>query len=121
MFQKRKPQAEYKEKINHRYVEDVDHTEDDYFKGFVLFGYNALQDKSELVTINGREEVVRTLTLITEANLPFKENDIIRLDGKDSFIIKLVEKIIPKKFEKLVAMNPEVKARYQVKTLHLGG
>lgn len=120
MFQTKRLQAEYKEKINHKYVEDIrDHALEDYFKGFVVFSYDSIHNKEKTINSSGIHRTIKQKIMKTKSALPFKNGDIIRLYGKELYRVDEVSKEIPEKFVSLVASNPGVRERYEINVLVL--
>lgn len=120
MFQKKLLKGEYKEKIKESFVEDIeDHAEDAYFDGFVPFEYDNLRNHTRSHESKGIKRTIHFKTLETSVDLPFKNGDIIRIDGIDLYEVDNVDKKIPDKYKSLVAMNPGAKSRYEIKVITL--
>lgn len=99
---------------------------EEYADGYVEFGYLSLIEKKREVSLNGVETEQIERTLETRSDLPFKQNDKIRIGNhlqdtvRDNvFRIESVDIVIPKEFEKTVAMFPKLKGRYAIKRLML--
>lgn len=120
MFNINKNKAEYKEKIKESYVEEItDHAENSYFDGYVVFNYDSIKNVVKTKKINGIEKTVKYLVLETQSDLPFKNFDEVRLDGRDVYEITDVDIKINDKFKSLIAINPEIRKRYEYKVLTL--
>lgn len=120
MFNINKNKAEYKEKIKESYVEEItDHAENSYFAGYVVFNYDSIKKIVKTKKINGIEKTVKYLVLETQSDLPFKNFDEVRLDGRDVYEITDVDIKVNDKFKSLIAINPEIRKRYEYKILTL--
>ena len=96
MFNINKNKAEYKEKIK------------DSIKKIV-----------KTQKINGIEKTIKYLVLETQSDLPFKNYDEVRLDGRDVYEITDVDIKVNDKFKSLIAINPEIRNRYEYKVITL--
>lgn len=115
----RKLRAEYKEKIKEFYVEEInDHAFDEYFAGYILFDYETIKTVYKSTQDKIKRDVKHYL-LETKSDLPFKNGDIIRLDGKNEYTIEEVEIITDERFKTLIFTNQELKTRYTKKVLRL--
>lgn len=119
MFQKKQLMGEYKERIKKKYAEDVNHISEDYFKGFAVFQYSTIKDIIRRIVDNGIERTIYNKVLHTTADIPFKNGDMIRLNGRDLYTIESVEHKLDKRYESVVAMNPNLRTRYEEKVITL--
>lgn len=120
MFNINKNKAEYKEKIKESYVEEItDHAENSYFAGYVVFNYDSIKKIVKTQKINGIQKTIKYLVLETQSDLPFKNYDEVRLDGRDVYEITDVDVKVNDKFKSLIAINPEIRNRYEYKVLTL--
>jgi len=120
MFQKKQFIGEYKERIRDLYLEDVDdQAEDNYFNAYIPFQYYQIRKVNKKITHNGIERIVTYHTLETKDSIKFKKGDVIRINNNQEYEVEDVESKIPKQFESLVYMNPNIAHRYEIKILKL--
>lgn len=118
MIQVNRNKAEYKERIKEYYIEDVvDHAIDEYFDSVVVFNYSSLKD----LKYRDKESIKTTKkhkVLETQAQLPFKSGDIVKVSG-EIYEIFSVDERLPEEYRTLVNMNPKIADRYKIKVLVL--
>ena len=120
MFTKKGNIGEYKEKIIELYVEDIiDDAKSEHFKGFIPFNYYNLKQVVKSANNGGIVHTVEHYTLETTDPINFKSGDIVRLFGTKEFNVVSVEIMLPKKYESLVAMSPNLRDRYLTKVIKL--
>ena len=120
MFTKKGSIGEYKEKIIELYVEDIiDDAKSEHFNAYIPFNYYNLKQTVKQVNSNGIVHMVEQYTLETNDRLNFKNGDVIRLYGNKEYNVVSVETMLPKKYESLVAMSPNLRDRYLSKIIKL--
>lgn len=113
--------AEYKALIEPETIEEVDRLNPNvYEEGFSLFNYNEVKRNRYLDKPIPELEVEKETVLIkTRADINFRKGDLVRLENNNQYVIKSIEYVVDKKYQKQIRLFPNLRERYTDKVLEL--